>query len=68
MLREFEDSEVFELEEKKGVVVMKLKNNFIKYLYEVFFNNIFDLDGGENVRWLFNLFCEIVFRVREFVK
>lgn len=68
MLRELEDSEVPESEEKKGAAAMKLKNNLIKHLHEVLFNNTSDLDGGENVRRLFNSFCETVFMVRELVK
>ena len=65
MLRELEDSEVPESEEGKGAVAMKLKNNLIKHLHELLFNNTSDLGGGENVRQLFNSFCETVFRVRE---
>ena len=65
MLRELEDSEVPESDEGKGKVEMKLKNNLIKQLHELLFNNTSDLEGGENVRRLFNSFCETVFRVRE---
>ena len=68
MLRELEDSLVPESEERKGALEMKLKNNLIKHLHELLFNNTSDLGGGENVRQLFNSFCETVFRVRELVK
>ena len=65
MLKELEDSEVPESDEGKGALAMKLKNNLIKELEKLIFNNTSNLDGGENVRRLFNSFCGTVFKVRE---
>ena len=65
MLRELEDSEIPESDEGKGAVAMKLKHNLISELNQLLFNNTSDREGGENVRRLFNSFCEAVFKVRE---
>lgn len=62
-LIELEDSEVPESDEGKGAVAMKLKHNLIKELTKLLFNNTSDMEGGENVRRLFNLFCEAVYKV-----
>lgn len=64
-LRQLEDSEVPESDEGKGAVAMKLKHNLISELNKLLFNNTSDMEGGENVRRLFNSFCEAVFKVRE---
>ena len=65
MLKELEDSEVPESSEGKGAVAMKLKNNLIKELNKLLFNNTSDMeDGGEKVRHLFNSYHEAVFKVR----
>jgi len=34
-------------------------------LKELLFNNTSDMEGGENVRQLFNSFCEAVYQVRK---
>ena len=65
MLKELEDSEVPESDEGKGAVAMKLKHNLITELNKLLFNNTSDIEGGENVRRLFNSFCETVFKVRK---
>ncbi|KAJ7393249.1 hypothetical protein OS493_006218 [Desmophyllum pertusum] len=63
-LKGLEDSEVPESSEGKGGVAMKLKNNLIKELNKLLFNNTSDMeDGGEKVRHLFNTFHEAVFEV-----
>lgn len=62
-LIELEDSEVPESDEGKGAVAMKLKHNLIKELNKLLFNNTSDMEGGENVRQLFNLFCDAVYKV-----
>ena len=64
-LKELEDSEVPETDEGKGAVAMKLKHNLITELTKLLFNNTSDTEGGENVRRLFNSFCEAVYQVRE---
>ena len=64
-LKGLEDSEVPESSEGKGGVAMKLKHNLITELNKLLFNNTSDMAGGENVRRLFNLFCEAVLKVRE---
>ncbi|KAJ7393237.1 Dynamin- GTPase protein [Desmophyllum pertusum] len=64
-LKGLEDSEVPESSEGKGGVAMKLKNNLIKELNKLLFNNTFDMEeGGEKVRHLFNSYHEAVFKVR----
>ena len=65
ILEELEDSEVPESSEGKGAVAMKLKQNLIKELNLLLFNNTSDMAGGENVRQLFNSFHQDVFKVRE---
>ena len=65
MLKELEDSEVPESDEGKGAVAMKLKHNLITELEKLLFNNTSDMEGGENVRQLFNSFCEAVYQVRK---
>ncbi|XP_020630438.1 uncharacterized protein LOC110067452 [Orbicella faveolata] len=62
-LKELEDSEVPESDEGKGAVAMKLKQNLITELEKLLFNNTSDMEGGENVRQLFNSFCEAVYQV-----
>ena len=64
-LKELEDSEVPESDEGKGAVAMKLKHKLITELNKLLFNNTSDMEGGENVRRLFNLFCEAVYKVRK---
>ena len=64
-LKELEDSEVPETDEGKGAVAMKLKHNLITELTKLLFNNTSDTEGGENVRRLFNSFCEAVYKVRK---
>ena len=64
-LKELEESEVPESDEGKGAVAMKLKHNLITELNKLLFNNTSDTEGGENVRRLFNLFCEAVYKVRK---
>ena len=65
MLKKLKESEVPESDEGKGALANKLKNNLIKELSQLLFNNTSDIEGGENVRRLFNSFCETVFKVRE---
>ena len=64
-LKELEDSEVPESDERKGAVAMKLKYNLVTDLKDLLFNNTSDNEGGEKVRRLFNSFYESVFKVRE---
>lgn len=64
-LKNLEDSEVPESDEGKGAVAMKLKHTLIEDLKDLLFNNTSDNEGGEQVRRLFNLFYEDVFKVRE---
>ena len=63
MLKKLKESEVPESDEGKGALANKLKNNLIKELSQLLFNNTSDIEGGENVRRLFNLFCEAVYKV-----
>ena len=65
ILEELEDSEVPESSEGRGAVAMKLKQNLIKELNLLLFNNTSDMAGRENVRQLFNSFHQDVFKVRE---
>ncbi|KAL9971045.1 hypothetical protein ACROYT_G023528 [Oculina patagonica] len=62
-LKGLDDSEVPETDVGKGEVAMKLKNKLITELNKLLFNNTSDVEGGENVRQLFNSFCEAVFKV-----
>ena len=63
MLEELEDSEVPESGKGKGALAMKLKHNLITELNKLLFGNTSNFEGGENVRQLFNLFSEDVFKV-----
>ena len=63
ILEELEDSEVPESSEGKGGVAMKLKENLIRELNILLFNNTSDTAGGERVRQLFNSFHQEVFKV-----
>ena len=64
-LKNLEDSEVPESDKGKGALAMRLKQNLIRQLENLLFNNNSDIAGGENVRQLFTLFCEAVYKVRE---
>lgn len=66
ILEELEDSEVPESSEGKGGVAMKLKENLIRELNKLLFNNTSNTAGGERVRQLFNSFHQEVFRVSVF--
>ena len=63
ILEELEDSEVPQSNEGKGGVAMKLKENLIKELNKLLFNNTSNTAGGERVRQLFNSFHHEVFKV-----
>ena len=62
-LRVLTDSEVPESKEGKGALVMKLKQNLIKQLETLLFNNTLDTEGGEDVRQLFHEFQENILKV-----
>ena len=62
-LVELERCEVPESSERKGGVAMKLKENLIRELNKLLFNNTSDTAGGERVRQLFNSFHREVFKV-----
>ncbi|PFX11630.1 hypothetical protein AWC38_SpisGene24558 [Stylophora pistillata] len=62
-LQELEDSEIPETSEGKGAGAMKLKENLIRELNKLLFNNTSDMAGGERVRQLFNSFHQEVFKV-----
>ena len=62
-LVELERCEVPESREGKGGVAMKLKENLIRELNKLLFNNTSDTAGGERVRQLFNSFHREVFKV-----
>ena len=49
--------------EKKGALVMKVKNNLISELRSLLFNNNYDISGGEEVRDLFKRFHDDVLKV-----
>ena len=66
ILVELEDSEIPEKSEGKGAVAMKLKENLIRELNKLLFNNTSDMAGGERVRQLFNSFHQEVFKVSGF--
>ena len=57
------ESEVPESDEGKGGLVMKIKQTLIHELRRLLFNNTSDVEGGENVRHLFNRFHDEVFKV-----
>ena len=63
MLEELEDSKVPESDNGKGALAMKLKHILITELNKLLFGNTSNFEGGENVRQLFNLFSEDVFKV-----
>ena len=56
-------SQVPELNEKKGAMVMKIKHNLISKLKELLFQNTSDSKGGEQVRDLFKAFHDSVLKV-----
>ena len=62
-LVELERCEVPESREGKGGVAMKLKENLIRELNKLLFNNTSNTAGGERVRQLFNSFHREVFKV-----
>lgn len=62
-LVELERCEVPESREGKGGVAMKLKENLIRELKKLLFNNTSNTAGGERVRQLFNSFHREVFKV-----
>ncbi|XP_068700226.1 uncharacterized protein [Montipora foliosa] len=62
-LKNLEKSEVPESIEKKGALVMKVKNNLITKLRSLLFNNNYDISGGEEVRDLFKRFHDDVLKV-----
>lgn len=65
-LVELERCEVPESREGKGGVAMKLKENLIRELNKLLFNNTSNTAGGERVRQLFNSFHQEVFEVIAF--
>ena len=65
-LVELERCEVPESREGKGGVAMKLKENLIRELNKLLFNNTSNTAGGERVRQLFNSFHQEVFEVITF--
>ena len=62
-LVELKRCEVPESREGKGGVAMKLKENLIRELNKLLFNNTSNTAGGERVRQLFNSFHREVFKV-----
>ena len=64
-LKRLANSEVPESREGKGALVMKVKQTLIGQLKTLLFNNTSDIEGGEQVRKLFNNFHEDVFKVGE---
>ncbi|KAM7437389.1 hypothetical protein ABFA07_012947 [Porites harrisoni] len=62
-LKRLTHSEVPESREGKGALVMKVKQTLIGELKTLLFNNTSDIEGGEQVRKLFNKFHEDIFKV-----